>query len=663
MNPKKLQKNRRALNITENGTDGIIVELNNLDTKIDSSVEEMNKKVEEVVTLAKETGLSAGPQGEKGDVGNPGYTPIKGVDYKDGEDYILTEGDRVEIATKITVPIVEKVIEKTRVVVKEQPIVTEVTNNITKEVIPDEVFKKLGEIELNIKEQDDQSKKVLSGMKEVDGRIKAIDQRWRGAGLSRVSHDDTLTGDGTPSNPLSVTGGSAVTDVTATLPITSSGGDTPDISTSMATNKLIGRGTAGTGVMEEITLGTNISLSGTTLNVPTGAGGVTTVTATLPLSSTGGATPDISMTAAALATSGYVTTGSQSFGGVKTFIANGVLVTGLGTHFAIASSSGVIVAPSTQVDQFLGLIANQSVGSGFVSTSTGVGGAFYRTMTGTANQVVISNGNGASGNPTFSLPQSIATSSSPTFSALTLTGNLTVDTNTLFVDATSNRVGIGTASPSAVAHVIGTTEQLRLGYDTSNYMSVTTGSAGSTTFALTGTSPFFTFNQNVGIGTISNSPNTPQARLEVCASSGAQLRLSSDQSNYMTATLTSGAIMTFNIQSGTGVPQQYIWNNASTVLTNSFTTQYTAISGATTLGTSHHTVNCTSGTFVVTLPTAVSIAGREYVIKNSGAGVITLNTTSSQTIDGNASGVLTLIALASYTVKSDGANWIIIGKV
>lgn len=37
-------------------------------------------------------------------------------------------------------------------------------------------------------------------------------------------------------------------------------------STSMATNRLIGRSTAGTGVMEEITLGTNLSYSGTTLN-------------------------------------------------------------------------------------------------------------------------------------------------------------------------------------------------------------------------------------------------------------------------------------------------------------------------------------------------------------------------------------------------------------
>ncbi len=58
----------------------------------------------------------------------------------------------------------------------------------------------------------------------------------------------------------------SVTSVTATSPITSSGGTTPDISTSMATNKLIGRSTAGVGVMEEITVGTGLSLSAGTLS-------------------------------------------------------------------------------------------------------------------------------------------------------------------------------------------------------------------------------------------------------------------------------------------------------------------------------------------------------------------------------------------------------------
>ena len=61
-------------------------------------------------------------------------------------------------------------------------------------------------------------------------------------------------------------GNGTVTSVGATSPITSSGGATPTISTSMSTNKLIGRSTAGTGVMEEITIGTGLSLSGGTLS-------------------------------------------------------------------------------------------------------------------------------------------------------------------------------------------------------------------------------------------------------------------------------------------------------------------------------------------------------------------------------------------------------------
>jgi len=56
--------------------------------------------------------------------------------------------------------------------------------------------------------------------------------------------------------------GGGVTDVTATSPITSTGGDTPIISTSMNTNRLIGRSSAGVGVMEEIQVGDGLTLSG-----------------------------------------------------------------------------------------------------------------------------------------------------------------------------------------------------------------------------------------------------------------------------------------------------------------------------------------------------------------------------------------------------------------
>jgi hypothetical protein len=40
---------------------------------------------------------------------------------------------------------------------------------------------------------------------------------------------------------------------------------------------------------------------------------------------------------------------------------------------------------------------------------------------------------------------------------LTISGDLTVDTNTLYVDSTNNRVGIGTSSPGTILHVISDT--------------------------------------------------------------------------------------------------------------------------------------------------------------------------------------------------------------
>lgn len=62
--------------------------------------------------------------------------------------------------------------------------------------------------------------------------------------------------------------------ISTTLPLSGGGNLSGDrtLTTSMATNKLIGRGTAGTGVMEEITLGTGLSLTGTTLNSSSSGG-------------------------------------------------------------------------------------------------------------------------------------------------------------------------------------------------------------------------------------------------------------------------------------------------------------------------------------------------------------------------------------------------------
>jgi len=96
------------------------------------------------------------------------------------------------------------------------------------------------------------------------------------AGLGGVPTSRTLTINGTTYDLSADRSWSVgtVTSVTATGPITSTGGAAPVISTSMATNKLIGRSTAGTGVMEEITVGSGLSLSGGTLSASSLAGSI-----------------------------------------------------------------------------------------------------------------------------------------------------------------------------------------------------------------------------------------------------------------------------------------------------------------------------------------------------------------------------------------------------
>jgi hypothetical protein len=96
----------------------------------------------------------------------------------------------------------------------------------------------------------------------------------------------------------------------------------------------------------------------------------------------------------------------------------------------------------------------------------------------------------------------------------------------------------------------------------------------------------------------------------------------------------------------------------------SFATGYVAKTGAYTLTISDHTVEVTSGTHSQTLPTAVGITGREYVVTNSGSGTVTLATTSSQTFV-NITATPTSLSIAQfhgYYVKSNGANWIVIAS-
>ena len=67
-----------------------------------------------------------------------------------------------------------------------------------------------------------------------------------------------------------------------------------------------------------------------------------------------------------------------------------------------------------------------------------------------------------------------------------------------------------------------------------------------------------------------------------------------------------------------------------------------------------------SGNITVTLPTAVNNSNFYTVKKTDATGtVVTVNTTSSQTIDGGSTASLK-VQYVSITVASDGSNWYVI---
>lgn len=103
----------------------------------------------------------------------------------------------------------------------------------------------------------------------------------------------------------------------------------------------------------------------------------------------------------------------------------------------------------------------------------------------------------------------------------------------------------------------------------------------------------------------------------------------------------------------------------SAIQTTSFATAYRQIGSAYTATTDDHTLDCTIGTFTVTLPDASTITGRHYSIINSSTGTITITANGTQKFT-NVSGTpssLTIVGLGSYNIQSTGTNWVVEGKL
>jgi hypothetical protein len=103
-----------------------------------------------------------------------------------------------------------------------------------------------------------------------------------------------------------------------------------------------------------------------------------------------------------------------------------------------------------------------------------------------------------------------------------------------------------------------------------------------------------------------------------------------------------------------GIPISSVISGASIVAT---------VSANTTISADVTLVNTTSAAITVTLPTAIGVSGRKYIINDkigkAYTNNITITTTASQTING-ATSIKLQNPYESVTMVSDGANWFII---
>ena len=207
------------------------------------------------------------------------------------------------------------------------------------------------------------------------------------------------------------------------------------------TNRLIGRATAGAGVIEEITLGTNLSFTGTTLNAA-GGGGYTYLAITLSVPNTtynkaalGGAnylfisTNDATTRTITIDSTGFVANdflvlsfNEESLGLINLIIGttprtfnnnrgNTVFAVYNGTEWVLqlmASSYNTAAANNSQLAIGLGSYVNTSnstaVGSG-ANTTFGSGTALGATATAGSAAVAIGSGAISSGNASVSVGQ------------------------------------------------------------------------------------------------------------------------------------------------------------------------------------------------------------------------------------------------------------------
>lgn len=212
---------------------------------------------------------------------------------------------------------------------------------------------------------------------------------------------------------------------------------------------------------------------------------------------------------------------------------------------------------------------------------------------------------------------------------------LTQDNPNFFWDDLNNRLGLGTSSPDVDLHLKSTGSinvRLEADSDNSDESDQPTLELWQDGGAVKGVFGFYNSSNDLDVGN-----RYSVGGVNVIAGGSTRIRIDSDG----------------KVGVGTTAP------HSTAHVSGSVATLVTETSGAITLDDTHSIINCTgTAAFTATLPTAVGINGRYYTIKASGTGAITIATTSSQTIDGQTSLILT--QYDALKIVSNGSNWLII---